>query len=141
MKRLSVNLLIFFFFASALTGSVAQSMEEMRVLVTTMNREMMDLVKAGRYESLGKYYDINAISLPNYRAVEKGYKLILNNNLGRKKGGYQVVDGEKISTDLILGEDMMADIGTYSLTLNFPGLASPRIDLPPRARGPYSMRP
>lgn len=106
----------------------AQSNAEMKTLVATMNQEMIDLAKAGRYEAMGKYYDEEAISLPNYRAMEKGYKLILNNNLGRKNGGYKVLDGKKTTVELFVGEDMMVDIGTYTLTLDFPGLTQPKVD-------------
>jgi ketosteroid isomerase-like protein len=90
---------------------------------------MIDLVKAGRFEAMGKYYDESAISLPNYRAMEKGYKLILNNNLSRKNGGYKVLDGMKTTAELFVGTDMMVDIGSYTLTMDFPGLTQPKVDI------------
>jgi ketosteroid isomerase-like protein len=127
MKNLIMNVIAICLFALISFGSFAQSKEEMKLVVAKMNQEMMDLVKAGRYEAMGKYYDENAISLPNYMKAEKGYKLILSNNLGRKQAGYQVVDGKKTTTELILGVDMMVDIGTYTQTLNFPGLAQPKV--------------
>jgi len=128
MKRLifnaiSVSLLVMISF-----GSYAQSNDEMKSLVAQMNKEMMELVKAGRYEAMGKFYDKDAVSLPNYRAMENGYKLILNNNLGRQKGGYKILDGSKTTVELFVGEDMMADLGTYTLTMTFPGLAEPKVD-------------
>jgi ketosteroid isomerase-like protein len=128
MKRLIINAIAFFILMLISSGSFAQSKDEMKSLVAKMNKEMMDLVKTGRYEAMGKYYDESAISLPNYRAMEKGYKLILSNNLGRKQGGYQVLDGQKTTTELILGNNIMVDIGTYTLTLNFPGLTQPKVD-------------
>lgn len=128
MKRLIINAFAICMFMVISFGSFAQSKDEMKSMVAKMNQEMIDLVKTGRFEAMGKYYDENAISLPNYRAVEVGYRLILSNNLGRKKGGYQVLDGKKTTTELILSEGMMVDIGTYSLTMNFPGLAEPRVD-------------
>lgn len=129
MKRLIIRVFAIALFALISAGTYAQSVkEDTKTLITRMNKEMMSLVISGRYEAMGKYYDMNVISLPNYRAVEKGYKLILNNNLGRKQGGYQVLDGEKVSTDLIIGEDMIVDIGTYTMSLNFPGLAKPKVD-------------
>jgi ketosteroid isomerase-like protein len=128
MKRLIINTIALSLLTFLSIGTYAQSKEDMKSLVTKMNQEMIELVKAGRYEATAKYYDIDAISLPNYRAMEKGFKLILNNNNGRKKGGYQVLDGKKTTIDLILGQDMMVDIGSYTLTLNFPGLKEPKVD-------------
>ena len=122
-SAISVSLLALISF-----GSYAQSNEEMKSLVAQMNKEMIDLVKAGRYEAMGKFYDKDAVSLPNYRVMEKGYKLILNNNLGRQKGGYKILDGSKTTVELFVGEDMMADLGTYTLTMTFPGLAEPKVD-------------
>jgi len=127
MKRLIINAIAVCLFMLVSVGSFAQSKEEMKSLVATMNQEMIDLVKAGRYEAMGKYYDENAISLPNYRVMEKGFKLILNNNLGRQKAGYKVLDAQRTTTELILGEDMMVDIGTNSQTVTFPGLTEPKV--------------
>ena len=124
IKAVAFNLLSFLFL-----GSYAQTNQEMRAQVAQMNKDMIEMAKAGRYEAMGKYYDENAISLPNYRALEKGYKLILNNNLGKLKGGYKVIDGQKTTTDLIMGIDMMVDIGTYTLTVTFPGLSEAKTDM------------
>jgi len=128
MKSLKINAVAVGLLMFVSLGSIAQSKDEMKNLVSTLNQEMIDLVKAGRYEAMGKYYDKDAVSLPNYRAMEKGYKLILNNNLGRLKGGYKVTDGQKTTSELFVGEDMMVDIGQYSLTVTFPGLVEPRTD-------------
>jgi len=128
MKRLMINAIAVCLLTFVYLGSSAQSKDEMKVLVAGLNQEMIDLVKAGRYEAMGKYYDKDAVSLPNYRVMEKGYKLILNNNLGRLKGGYKVTEGQKTTSELFVGEDMMVDIGQYSLTVTFPGLAEPKTD-------------
>lgn len=109
--------------------SGAQTKQEMRMVVAQMNKELIDLAIAGRYEAMAKYYDVNAISLPNYRVMEKGWSLILNNAQGRMKGGYKIIGGQKTTSDLILGLDMMVDIGAYSLTVTFPGLAEPKTDI------------
>jgi ketosteroid isomerase-like protein len=128
MKRLIINGIAVYLLMLISFGAFAQSKDEMKSFVATMNQEMIDLVKTGRFEAMEKYYDVDAISLPNYRAKEIGYKLILTNNLGRKKGGYRVLDGQKTTTELIMGQDMMVDIGTYTLTMTFPGLAEPKVD-------------
>jgi ketosteroid isomerase-like protein len=129
MKRLvvyaaAIGLLSFFY-----SGSYAQTNQEMRTLVAQMNKEVIELAKAGRFEAMSKYYDNTAISLPNYRTMEKGYALILNNNQGRLKGGYKIIDGNKTTSDLIVGINMMVDIGTYSLTVTFPGVSEPKTDM------------
>ena len=124
IKAVAISLLSFLF-----TGSYAQSNQEMRAQVALMNKDMIEMAKAGRFEAMGKYYDENAISLPNYRIMEKGYKLILNNNLGKLKGGYKIIDGQKTTSDLIMGIDMMVDIGTYTLTVTFPGITEPKTDM------------
>jgi ketosteroid isomerase-like protein len=128
MKRLIINVFAICLLALISLGAFSQSKEDMKILVAQMNQEMIDLVKAGRYEAMGKYYDEEAISLPNYRAIEKGYKLILNNNLGRKNGGYKVLDGKKNTMELFVGADMMVDLGSYTMTLDFPGLTQPKVD-------------
>jgi len=128
MKRLIINAITVLLLMLFSFGSFAQSRDEMKSLIMKMNKEMIDLVKTGSYEAMEKYYDGDAISLPNYRAKETGYKLILSNNLGRQKGGYKILDGQKTTTELIMGEDIMVDIGTYSLTMTFPGLTEPKVD-------------
>jgi ketosteroid isomerase-like protein len=129
MKHLIICAITISLLTTASISSTAQTKEEMLITVAGMNREMIELAKAGRYEAMGKFYDERAISLPNYRAMEKGYKLILNNNLGRKNGGYKIIEGQKTTTELIIGQDMMVDIGQYSLTVTFPGLAEPKTDM------------
>jgi len=128
MKQLIINTMAFCMLMLISFGTFAQSTSEMKSFITKTNQEIMDLVKSGNYNALDKYYDADAVSLPNYRAKESGYKLILNNNLGRQKGGYKVLDGQKTTTQLIVGEDMMVDIGIYSLTMTFPGLTEPKVD-------------
>lgn len=129
MRRLFFSLISLSLILLSATGTYAQSAkQDMKTLVKTMNQEMMELVKAGRYEALAKYYDAEAISLPNYRVMEQGFKLILNNSNGRKSGGYKVLDGQKTTVELFVGTDMMVDIGTYTLTMDFPGLPQPKVD-------------
>ena len=128
MNRLTVKIISILLVTVISFGAVSQTSIEMKPLVANMNKELIELAKAGRFEAMGKYYDPEAISLPNYRVMEKGYKLILNNNLGRKNGGYKIVDGTKITVELFVGKDMMVDIGTYSLTSDFPGLTKPKVD-------------
>jgi ketosteroid isomerase-like protein len=128
MKRLIISTITTCLLWLISFGTFSQSMGEMKSFITKTNQEMMDLIKSGNYNALDKYYDANAVSLPNYRAKESGYKLILNNNLGRQKGGYEILDGQKTTTELIVGEDMMVDIGTYTMTMTFPGLTEPKVD-------------
>ncbi len=129
MKRLIISVMMIIFMVGLTASATAQSEPGMKALVASMNQEMMELLIAGRYEAMGKYYDESAISLPNYRAMEKGYALILNNNLGRKRGGYKVLDGKKTTIELFAVEDMMVDIGSYTLTIDFPGLTQPKVDV------------
>jgi ketosteroid isomerase-like protein len=128
MKRLTINAIAVSLLMLVSFRTFSQSNTEMKSFITKSNQEMMDLIKSGNYNALDKYYDADAVSLPNYRAAENGSKLILNNNLGRQKGGYQVLDGQKTTTKLVVGEDMMVDIGTYTMTLTFPGLTEPKVD-------------
>lgn len=128
MKGFIIRNLTISIFLMSSVSIFSQTAEDPKAMVTRMNGEIIELVKAGRYEATAKYYDQNLISLPNYRLMEKGWPLILKNNLGRKSGGYQVMDGKKVTTDLVVGTDMICDIGQYSLTVNFPGLAQPKVD-------------
>jgi ketosteroid isomerase-like protein len=128
MKRLIINTIATALLLLPWMVTFSQTNAEMKALLGKMNNEMIELAKAGRFEAMGRYYDQNAVSLPNYRVMEVGYNLILNNNLGRKKGGYQIVDGQKTTLQLSVGKDMMVDIGSYSLTVNFPGLTQPKVD-------------
>jgi ketosteroid isomerase-like protein len=127
MKHLIFKVLAIGLMGCFTTGLNAQTNQDMKTLVATWNKEMIDLAKAGRFEAMGKYYDFDAISLPNYSAMEKGYKMILNNNLGRKNGGYRIVDAQKTTVELFAGTEMMVDIGAYSLTNDFPGLTKPKV--------------
>jgi ketosteroid isomerase-like protein len=124
IKAFALGLLVAFS-----TLSYAQPNQEMRALVAQKNKEMIEISKAGNFEAMAKYYDANVISLPNYRVMEKGYQLLEKNSLGKFKGGYKIIDGQKNTTDLIMGANMMVDIGTYSLTVTFPGVAQPKTDV------------
>ena len=129
MKTIIFKVLAVSLFSMLFAGVFAQPNQQMRMLVTQMNKDLIEMAKAGRFEAMAKYYDENTISLPNYKVMEKGFKLITNNKQGMNKGGYKIVDGEKVTTDLIMGVDMMVDIGTYSLTITFPGLKEPKVDM------------
>ena len=126
MKRLIISAIVVCLFMLAAFGTFAQSENEMKSFITKTNEEMMELVKSGKLESLDKYYSEDAVSLPNYRPAENGYKVILSNSLARQKSGYQVLDGKKTTTQLIVGTDMIVDIGTYTKTVTFPGLKEPQ---------------
>ncbi len=128
MKRLIYSFLAVSFCTILTTGIFAQAATDMKTLVATMNQDLIEMAKTGRFEAMAKYYDKEAISLPNYRAMEKGYSTILTNNQGRKSGGYKIVDGGKTTIELFVGKDMMVDIGSYTLTMDFPGLPQPKVD-------------
>jgi len=128
MKRLIINTIAACLLMLVSIGAFAQSESEMKSFIKKANQEMIDLIKEGKYESLDKYYDVDAVSMPNFRPAENGYKLILNNNLARQKSGFKILDAEKTTTNLIVGEDMIVDIGTYTKKVLSPGMTEPRVD-------------
>lgn len=128
MKRLIISTIVVCLFMLAAFGAFAQSEIDMKSFIKKANQEMIDLIKEEKYESLDKYYDVDAVSMPNFRPAENGYKLILSNNLARQKSGFKILDGEKTTTNLIVGEDMIVDIGTYSKKVLSPGMTEPRVD-------------
>lgn len=127
MKRLIISVIAISLMSFLSLHSFAQSKESLKSTIEKLNNEMIGLVVAGNYQGLEKYYDADAISLPSYSKMEQGFKTILNNDLGRQRGGYKILAAEKPITEIFYDNGMIAAIGTFSRTVTFPGLQEPKV--------------
>jgi ketosteroid isomerase-like protein len=125
MKRLIINVFAFSIILSFSSGIMAQTKVDLQDQVAKMNKEMIEIAKAGRYEALDKFYAEDILYLPNNRVYEKGYKQVLTLNLQKKNGGYKVIDCQKTTLDLFVNGDLMVDAGTYTLAVTYPGPKEP----------------
>jgi ketosteroid isomerase-like protein len=125
MKRLIINTVAILLLTAVSFGTRAQSEGELKASVAKMNQEMIELAKTGRYEAMDKYYNNDVISMPNNRAAENGFNQVLTSNLQRKNGGYKILEGQKTTSELFVSGDIMVDVGTYSMTVSYPGPAEP----------------
>jgi len=109
-------------------GVNAQRMGAMKDTFTKLNQEMVSLSKAGKYESLQKFYEDDVISLPYNRPMERGFNEILAGYKMRQNVGYKLVDGQMTTVELIIKEDLVVEVGTFIYTVSFPGPPEPITD-------------
>jgi ketosteroid isomerase-like protein len=128
MKKLIFRFILLALLAVTCFQLPAQDKADVKAILARQNKDMIDLAKAGRFEALEKYYDSDAMLLPNNFPVERGFKEILASHNMRKKAGYKMLDGQATTTDLLISGDLAVEIGTYSFTVTFPGPPEPVVD-------------
>lgn len=107
----------------------AQKKGELKTVFESMNKEMMSLTIAGKFESLAKFYQDDVVSLPNNRPMDRGFKQMLALNQQRNKSGYKIIEGRKEITDLIVNDNLAVEVGTYTYKSTFPGPAEPVVTI------------
>ncbi|MFO7615151.1 MAG: nuclear transport factor 2 family protein [Bacteroidales bacterium] len=128
MKKMIFSLIIISLLCLGVMDVNAQRMGAMKDTFIKLNQEMVELSKAGKYESLQKFYEDDVISLPYNRPMEKGFNEVLAGHQMRRGAGYKLVDGQMTTVELIAKDDLVVEIGTFVYTVSFPGPPEPITD-------------
>jgi len=107
----------------------AQEQSELREKIMTLNKEMADLGKAGKFDAMQKYYLPDVISLPNNQPMMRGYKQIQAQHQQMVQMGIKVTEMEFNTTDLMVDGNMIVEIGIYKMSMTMPGLSTPMSDI------------
>ncbi len=125
MKRLIIRILTLSILLFPGLSSLAQDKADAKSAITAANTERIQVMKSGDYEKLEKFYDNNAIVMPNNRPVEQGLKAIMESYDLRKKGGYKFLDVQFTALATAVAGDFYIETGNYTLKASFPGPPEP----------------
>lgn len=100
----------------------SQSAEEYRTKIKEINREMVKNTLAGNFEKNLELYTNDAISLPNYEPMIEGIDALRKENETMAHSGVKIVSYEPIIFKIIPNGNLITEIGTYSMSINVPGI-------------------
>lgn len=129
MKNKSITLLsgILFLLLSA-TISFAQSNEDYKRQIESLNAEMAQAMVAGDSQKSMGFYTKDVISLPNYQPMLTGLEELRRSNEEMKNSGMTVNAFHSKTLNVISGGNYITETGTFEITFTMKGLESPVTD-------------
>ncbi len=125
-KIKSASLALFLFFMAGIAFS--QSPAEYKAKIEAMNKEMVKNMLAGNSEKLLSIYTDDAVSLPSYEPLHDGLPAIKKANEDMVKSGVKITAFEPTIVKVLVNENMIIEIGTYKITVTYPGMDQPLDD-------------
>jgi len=106
-------------------GSSVISAGDIKVAINKINRGIEKMMIAGDVEAQLKIYTDDAYSLPNFSPMMHGKAEFLATHKQNEGMGYKCTYFKLESVDVIEGENLVIDIGKYSLTMTMNGMPAP----------------
>ncbi len=125
MKRLIVRILPVLLFVVSGWSAQAQSKDDIKSAIAAVNQERIKLMKAGNFDGLEKFYENDAIVMPNNRPVERGTKAIMSSYNLRKNSNYKYLELQFNASDFVIADGLVVETGTYAATVSFTGPPEP----------------
>jgi ketosteroid isomerase-like protein len=119
------TILVLAFAFTALTA-IAQNTEELKARIEKINKEMQQAMISGQ-SSYGHYAE-DAVSLPNYGKMAQGIDAIKKSYADMMAGGAKITAFETQIISLSTCTNMIAEIGSYKMTMTMPGMPDPMQD-------------
>jgi ketosteroid isomerase-like protein len=120
MKKLIVLVLIPFIFIKA-----QLTLDEVKTKISEMQKEQIELMLAGNTDEGLKFYCKEAYSLPSYEPMLHGMDEFKKSAEEWKKTGMKFTDFKLNTVDVLMGGNLAVEIGTYSMTMEMPGMPMP----------------
>ena len=125
MKKLLFVLLMLF-----ITSSVLYSQDEsdMKAKFNAMNKEFAEMMIAGDHQGMIKWYADDIISMPSYQPMLKGIEAVKKAGEMQEQSGVKTTAFTLETTDVIEAGSYFVEIGTYTITMQIPGMDMPWSD-------------
>ena len=117
------SLVLFLLFMSSI--ALPQSSTEYKAKIETMNKEMVKNMLAGNSEKLLSMYTDDAVSLPSYEPLRDGLPAIKKASEDMMKSGVKITSFEPSILKVLVNGNMIIEIGTYKITVTYPGMDQP----------------
>ena len=125
-KIKSAFLVLFLLFMAGIAFS--QSPAEYKVKIGALNKEMVKNMLAGNSEKLLSMYTDDAVSLPSYEPLRDGLPAIKKASEDMMKSGVKITSFEPSILKVLVNGNMIIEIGTYKITVTYPGMDQPLDD-------------
>lgn len=103
----------------------AQDLDELQKKVQMMNDEYAKQMMAGDMNALWDYYSDDIISMPSYEPMIKGLDAAKESAKKMEESGMKITAFSTTSTDIMQSGNFVIDIGTYSISMQIPGMEIP----------------
>lgn len=123
---LFISMLIVFFFSAGVV--IAQTEDDYRDQIEKLNKEMVEYMLEDNTEKTMELYTEDAISMPSYEPMLQGIAEIREANRRMSESGWKFESFEPNIVKIIPMGDMVAEIGTYNVSMAMEGSNTPMND-------------
>ncbi|HET6555836.1 MAG TPA: nuclear transport factor 2 family protein [Prolixibacteraceae bacterium] len=128
MKTVSlfISMLIVFFFSAGV--AMAQTEDDYKDQIEQRNKQMVEYMLKGDTEKTMDLYTEDAISLPSYEPMHQGIAEIREASKRMTESGWKFESFEPNIVKIIPMGDLVAEIGTYNVSMAMEGSNKPMKD-------------
>jgi uncharacterized protein (TIGR02246 family) len=109
--------------------AVSQTNEEIKAKIEKINKEMAQAMLEGNSEKNLAFYADDAISMPANEKMSEGKEAIKKANAEMMKSGVKVTSFEAKTLKVKTCDQMITEIGTYTIGLSIPGMEGTTEDI------------
>ncbi len=122
--------LIFILLMLIVTSSVLYSQDDsdMKAKFSAINQEIADMMIAGDHQGMVKWYADDIISMPSYQPMLRGIDAVKKSGEMMEESGVTTSAFTLETTDVIEAGNYAVEIGTYTITMQIPGMDMPWAD-------------
>ena len=106
----------------------AQDEGDMKAKFNDMNSKLAKMMLDNDYDGILSFYTDDIISLPSYQPMVRGLDAMKKAQEMNKNSGTKMTAFDLNTTDVIDAGKYFIDIGTYTLTMDLPGMKMPYND-------------
>ena len=112
------------------TSSVSYSQDDsdMKTKFNAMNKEFAEMMIAGDHQGMIKWYADDIISMPSYQPMIRGIDAVKKAGEMQEQSGVKTTDFTLSTADVIEAGSYFVEIGTYTITMQIPGMDTPWSD-------------
>jgi len=122
MKKLLIILLMLIVSSSVF---YSQDDSDLKAKFNAMNQEFADMMIAGDHQGMVKWYADDIISMPSYQPMLRGIDAVKKSGEMMEQSGVKTKDFSLTTTDVIEAGNYVVEIGTYTITMQIPGMDKP----------------
>ena|SRR3972149_2446277 len=127
-KQLFKATFLSYFLVCAVIAVSAQNNDELKAKIEKINKESQQAMISGNSSATLSHYATDAVSMPNYGKMAQGIDAIRKSYEGMMSGGMKINSFETQITMLSTCDNMIAEIGTYKMSMTLPGTPNPTED-------------
>jgi len=108
----------------AVSQLYAQSEADMKAKFNELNKKFSQMMLDNDLEGMLSYYADDFISMPSYQPALRSFDAMRESHKQQHEMGMKVTAFELIATDVIVEGNMAVEIGTYTISMEMPGMGA-----------------